>query len=264
MKLLFWNLFNKCNDHFIVDIIEENNIDIAIFTEKNATNFDRVLAGVGNRFVRAYEFEKNAKVTLYHRSTYNVCVEAEKRHYSIYSVETDTKKYIIAGVHLPANPRADDGNRKVITRKIIEKINSLEADQGHDNTLVIGDFNANPFDEELVQKDAFNAVLFKKLIYDQEYIVLLGDEYKRFYNPMLHYISEENMSYGSYYYNSSESTSLYWNCYDQVITRKSLANLITNVAFCKRIGNQPLMNEVMPNKNISDHLPLIVNIREDR
>ncbi len=264
MKLLFWNLFKKSNDQFIIDLIEENDIDIAIFTEKDATNFDRVLAGIENGLVRAYEFEEDAKITLYHRPIYRVCVEDEKKNYSIYSIITDTKKYLIAGVHLPPKPRADDGVRKIVSRKIMEKINSLEADQEHDNTIIIGDFNANPFDEELVQKDAFNAVLFKKLIYDQEYIVLLGDEYKRFYNPMLHYISEENMSYGSYYYNSSESASLYWNCYDQVITRKSLANLITNVTFCKRIRNQYLMNEVMPNKNISDHLPLIVNIREDR
>lgn len=32
------------------------------------------------------------------------------------------------------------------------------------NTVVIGDFNANPYDEELLSKYAFNAVLFKSII----------------------------------------------------------------------------------------------------
>lgn len=79
---------------------------------------------------------------------------------------------------------------------------------------------------------------------------------------MLHYISEEKMNYGSYYYNDSSSKSLYWNCYDQVIVRRSLANLIQDVIYCKKINEQYLMNEVMPNKSISDHLPLIVEIGE--
>ena len=36
------------------------------------------------------------------------------------------------------------------------------------NTIVIGDFNANPYDEELLSKFAFNAVLFKTIIDKRE------------------------------------------------------------------------------------------------
>lgn len=260
MKLLFWNLYNKKNDRYIIDLILENNIDIAIFTEKNATDFSYVLERLNSNYVRAYEDREDAKITLYHRKNLKVCVEDEKVHYSVYSISTDSGEFIIAGVHLPANPWADGGSRNSITRKLIEKITSLENDLEHDNTMIVGDFNANPFDEELIQKDAFNAVLFKKLIIDQEFIRFSDDEVKRFYNPMLHFISENNMSYGSYYYNNSASKSLYWNCFDQIIVRKSLANRIENLVFCKNIGGQSLMNEVMPNKSISDHLPLIVSI----
>lgn len=260
MKFLFWNLFNKKNERFIIDLIEENNIDIAIFTEKDSTDFCHVVEELKSRYVRAYEERKNAKITLYHRTEYKVCVEDEQVNYSLYSIETGSNKLIVAGVHLPAEPWSDEGSREVVIRKAVAKIISVENELDHDNTLIIGDFNANPFDAELIQKDTFNAVLFKKLIEDQEYISFFDDEYKRFYNPMLHYISENKMSYGSYYYNNSGSKSLYWNCFDQIIVRKSLANKILKVEFCKSICNQSLMSTVMPNKNISDHLPLIVEI----
>lgn len=160
MKLLFWNLNRNSIEEYVVDLIKENSIDIAVFTEYKSTDFSYIIENLNEEYERAFEVREDAKITLCHRKKYKVRVEEEKTNYTIYSIGTSTKKFIISGVHLPAKPWADEGSRNVITRKILTKIKDLESELNHDNTIVIGDFNANPFDEELIQKDAFNAVLF--------------------------------------------------------------------------------------------------------
>ena len=126
-------------------------------------------------------------------------------------------------------------------------------------SIVIGDMNANPFDSEMVNKDAFNAVLFKKVIDERSSTVYSGDAYERFYNPMLNCIKEENESYGTFYY-SSGIGPLYWNCYDQILVRKALMNNIEEIKFLKKIKGEKLLNKTKPNDKISDHLPLFVKI----
>lgn len=132
-----------------------------------------------------------------------------------------------------------------------------------ENTIVIGDFNANPYDKELLYKNAFNAVLFKSIIKENEFTNPKGDRIKRFYNPIIHYLSEDTKMYGSHYYdNSDKQETPYWHCLDQVLVRKSLVDLLKEVRYIKVIDGMNLIKGLRPKKSISDHLPLLVNILE--
>ena len=155
------------------------------------------------------------------------------------------------------NLNSDSDARKVVIRDLVGDIKEQEKILDHDNTIIIGDFNCSPFDSEMIQKDSFNAVLFKDLIMKQETITFDHRKYQRFYNPMLDYISEEDSNYGSFYYGSGLKT-LYWYCYDQILMRKALVNRLVEVSYRKSIKNKRLLKEISPNKKISDHLPLIV------
>ena len=77
---------------------------------------------------------------------------------------------------------------------------------------------------------------------------------------MLDYISEKNGVYGSYYYTSGIST-LHWYCFDQVLLRKSLIEKIIDLHYCKEIAGESILTKKgYPNKRISDHLPLLVEV----
>ena len=77
---------------------------------------------------------------------------------------------------------------------------------------------------------------------------------------MINYISEVNQHYGTYYY-ATGIDALNWNCYDQVLVRKELIDDLSDVRFCKSIDKCDLITKNgMPNKKISDHLPLIVEV----
>lgn len=263
IKLLFWNLKRNSIDKYIIDIITENNIDICIFSEYNGIKFENVLLGLKNDYILYNGNGGCDKITMIARKCYTIDVRREQNRYTIYSVSFGDEDYIIAGIHLQDNSHSDSDTRKLTIRELITDINEQESILKHRNTIVIGDFNASPFDEELVQKDSFNAVLFKDLIMKAEYVTFGRKKYQRFYNPMLDYISENESIYGSFYYSSGIKT-LYWYFYDQVIVRKSLANRIHKISIVKAIKNKRLLKDIMPNKDISDHLPLIVEFERGK
>ena len=165
---------------------------------------------------------------------------------------------LIAGIHLQSRLHSGADDRLDAIQDLIGDITLEEKLLQHSNTIVIGDFNANPFDKELTLKTGFNAVLYKELIRRSENVEYRKKKYKRFYNPMLQIFSEDLRDYGSYYY-SSDIDSLYWYSFDQVIVRKTLMDNLIGIQYCKKIKDKSLMNSVMPNLSISDHLPLIVS-----
>lgn len=76
----------------------------------------------------------------------------------------------------------------------------------------------------------------------------------------MNYISEETQTYGSFYY-SGGINSLYWYCYDQAIIRKPLVANLESIRYIKTIGGRKLIKEVSPDATISDHLPLVVEMK---
>lgn len=257
MNLLFWNLGKNNNDIFIADIVDEYQIDVAIFAEYQETDFSTVSQKLNNMYKRYNGFGGCDKVTLISRS--DVIVRREQNRYTLYSCMVEGKTYVIAGVHLPANPYADSDLRKNVIRDLVQDIGELERELKTSNTIVIGDLNASPFDTELIQKDAFNAVLYKELIKQAEYITINGKRYRRFYNPAINFISEDSMNYGSLYY-STRMRTLYWLCFDQVLVRKSLADSVFEMKYCRSVKGKSLLKKFVPDKGISDHLPLLVKL----
>lgn len=259
MNLLFWNLKQNSNERIIADIIAEQDIDIAVFAEHLQTDFSTVCNFLSGQYTPYPGYGGCEKITLIAKTTYTITVKREQTRYTLYSCSIGTSTYNLAGIHLPANPNSNADDRKNVIRDIVYDVCELERKSKCKNTIVIGDFNASPFDSELTQKDAFNAVIYKDLINNAEYVQSNNKRYRRFYNPMVHYISEDTQTYGSFYY-SGNINSLYWYCYDQILVRKPLVSHIESLQYAKTIGDKKLIKRTKPDASISDHLPLIVRI----
>ena len=171
---------------------------------------------------------------------------------------------IIVATHLPdRRSDSDSGVRHEVIRDIVADIQRCESERNPAGTVVIGDFNANPYDRELVAPDAFNAVLFKDIIRQNKSRTWNCKERSYLYNPVIDRLSEEGKMYGSYYYAKS-SCSPYWNCFDQALVSRSLVDYIGEFRYLREIGGTSLMSEVRPSTKISDHLPLFVSIEGGR
>lgn len=260
MKFLYWNLKSNPNlESIIKDCINENEIDIALFSEFNNTNFDKLTLILNNKYELLKSCGGCEKVKVLFRNQIQLSPLLEHQRYLFSTICHLNRKYILVGVHLPSNTNGNkSSDRKNIIRKIINDLADNE-NGTVSSCIVIGDMNASPFDSEMVEKDAFNAVLFKRLIKRQEVVTFQGDKYKRFYNPSIEYITELGENYGSFYYGSGNGC-LYWYCFDQLLVRKNLVDKITKFKYLKTINEQSLLNKSKPNDLISDHLPLLVDI----
>ena len=258
MKILFWNLKKNSNAKWVSEIIRENDIDIALFAEYENTSFETVLSNL-QHYIQHDGYGACEKITLLCKCTVGAKVRREQSRYTLYSCTLGDALYNIVGIHLPAPPSSDSNDRKNVIRDIVHDIAEQEKLEKNRQTIVIGDFNCNPFDEEVIQKDSFNAVLFKSLIKKQEVVRYHDREWRRFYNPIIHFLSEDTNTYGSLYY-SSGSAPLYWNSFDQVLVRKELVDTISSLEYIREINGRSLIKDVKPNDLISDHLPLLINI----
>ena len=167
LNILFWNLNRNNNTEHILNCIAEHDVDIAVFAEytdiKNKTviiDTSSIEDNLGNMYAWVHGAEPEGKVTLLAKKTIgNVkkIQQDERSRYSLYIVETALNNYLLAAVHL--EDRQSDpysACRKKTIRRLTSDINSNEKIFEIEDTIVIGDFNANPYDEELLDKDAFN------------------------------------------------------------------------------------------------------------
>jgi len=260
MKVLFWNLYKKENSKYVIALLTSEEIDVAIFAEYEGLLLDKISSALNGYYIQ-YGLGGNDKIVAIIKGNIDVNVKREQSRYTLYTARIEQQIVHIGGVHLQANPHASSTDRAITLHDLTCDIRSLEKETASDNTIVIGDFNANPFSLEMISKKGMNAVVFKGLIDLHENVKHEGQQLRRFYNPTLLLLSEEKKQYGSYYYGSGSET-LYWNMYDQVVMRKQLANAIVDMKYCKSAGNYQLVTKYgLPKKSISDHLPLCVEVK---
>ncbi len=259
MNILFWNMNKKQNIKVTQDLLIENEIDVAIFAEYNDLGIDRIVEQQEGRYIRHDGYGGCIKITLLAKSNYQIEVVREDARFTIYVCSDGESSFIIAGVHIPDRIHNGILVRAECLRRLRELIEEIEKKEKNDRTIVIGDFNANPTDIEMAGKAGMNAVLYNSLVQAKEEIKHGRVKKKRLYNPILNYWKDEDGKRGSMYYDSDES--LYWNCFDQVLLRRSLISSFVSMYFCTRTKANNLMSKIKPNSNYSDHLPLVARFR---
>jgi len=253
LNLLYWNLHNNNLKDCISEVFFEKDIDIAVFSEYKNTEF-----AVDSDYTIIPSMGGTDRIILLCKSSIKSVLLKEQSRYAFYQILYKGKKIILSGVHLQDEFYSHSAVRK---QTIGELISDLEEIRGNIETrIIIGDFNANPFSEELLQYNCFNSVLFQEVIKSQKKRIVENKEYERFYNPILNYISEDNKMYGSYYHTSDPATTV-WHCIDQIIVSADLVDSIGRVSYLRSIGEKSLIKTRRPNSEIySDHLPLFVEM----
>lgn len=275
MNILFWNLHRNPITRYVKDCLLENQVDIAIFAEHDGLDREALARETGYQYRLADGLEeqyaresaqreiKPGKVVLLSLPEIKTSIWLEKRRFTLYKVSYNNESYILAGVHLQDRRNYDSYDRTETIGELIADINGMERETACNNIIIIGDFNANPYDRELLDARAFNAVLFKDIIQSSEISVKNRKPYRRFYNPILNFLAESPKNYGSYYYIRGMSTPV-WHCLDQVLVSKSLMERIVDLKYIRLINGRNLVRKSGLDGSISDHLPLLVHLEGGR
>lgn len=88
-----------------------------------------------------------------------------------------------------------------------------------------------------------------------------------FYNPMWNFLGDYKQPYGTYYCNTGGTQNIYWNIFDQVLFRPALKERFVKESLKILTETETrylLDNNGHPDRSISDHLPIIFEIMEEK
>jgi len=183
--------------------------------------------------------------------TYN-----ETSYYTIKEFPHNTLGTIlIAFVHFPSKMyNSETADKLVRGIKIKADVEMIESVCGHKRTIVIGDFNMNPFEEGMLSAVALHSIPSKRVVKNETRRVS-GEDYSMFYNPMWNLLGDDVDPPGTYFYNNSGQINYFWNIFDQVIIRPDLIDSYVP-------GSLQILTEIGGAKHIkiSDHLPIVFDI----
>ncbi|MCR4317971.1 MAG: hypothetical protein NUW37_16630 [Planctomycetes bacterium] len=263
MRVVFWNVHDRVEIQMLVSIANDNNADILLLAEFNSDVGELVqtLNSSSNRRyteLRGIPGQKITAISTFGPDDFDF--SEQKQGLILHFRKPGFLPTIIACVHLPSKRESDEAeaDQAYYARDFALVLRTIEQDYKHSNTLIIGDFNMNPWESGMMDADAFNSIpCLKTAPRSGLYRVFGKSEYSFFYNPTWNLLGDWNGAPGSFFYGSVGLKSLYWNMFDQIIMRPDMAERLNKDSF--RILTSSFDANLLNNlgrPGISDHLPI--------
>lgn len=261
MNITFWNVNKKALDKEIIELIKVTESDVLVLAEypEDGTQIVRKAYDEG---VLAFHIPQllckriNIITTSFKPKDFSIIRDDE--HYDIRQLKIfSTFKIILISVHLPSKLHREGTDQTGFSSKMHRIIDEVEEEMQNTNTLILGDFNMNPFDTGMVFTEGFHATSCLKTSRKSRKVD--GTSYSFFYNPSWSLLGDHVEPPGTCYHRGKH-LSYEWNLLDQVIMRPSVAEHFDkdSLRILTSIGSISLANPKSgrPLKSISDHLPI--------
>jgi len=171
---------------------------------------------------------------------------------------------LLSVVHGPDKRNNSLDKQELFMQQVVAALSYFENKIGHTRSIVLGDFNANPFESPVASALGMHAVS-SRAIAQRSPRRILDKSYSYFYNPMWNLLGDaRGTAPATYYYGGSDLNELYWHMLDQVLVRPSLLNrfdfatldIVTTVRTTRltRAGGTP------DDTRFSDHLPVVFGV----
>ncbi|GAA4388939.1 endonuclease/exonuclease/phosphatase family protein [Hymenobacter koreensis] len=284
MNIAFWNIASKEDKKktadeqkditdTIVQFILERDIDIICLAESRNQLILSIIKQIFDITGLTYNHVLSSKEKVSIISFYDLSVFEDKG--GLYPSPRWAAHYInlpsiielnLISVHFPSKVDWPASSQALECVNLSRDIQLIEKETKCINTVVIGDFNMNPFEDGMVAANGLNAVSDLDYASDNPKGREINKEhYRYFYNPMWNFFGDSKKTPGTHYYRTSGHVSHEWNMYDQVIIRPSLKDYLTLpcVDIIKKIHTSDLTAGKYgrpDSAKFSDHLPIILRI----
>jgi exonuclease III len=266
-KILFWNTNRNDVEEIVRFIVRQCSIDIIILAESELDD-SHLLERLSRDNEKCYSMAPGIVERLHIYSRFDP-KNIEPIHDSYYMairhiVNPWHPSFLLVAVHLPSKLYEEEYDQLVMCFGIVKHIERAEENIGHTRTILVGDFNLNPFESAMVGAEGFHAIMDRNIAKKGSRSVK-GEKYKYFYNAMWSSLGDESKGPpGTYYYDTGRHLNYYWNTFDQVLIRPELLdyfrydklNVLTEINGCSLISK----NGIPDNKLGSDHLPVVFEI----
>jgi hypothetical protein len=193
---------------------------------------------------------------------------------SVRRLQLPGKIEILVGIiHFPDRRNHSPSEQRSLCFELAQFLRDAEERAGHRRTILVGDFNMNPFDEGMVDVNRFGATMTKDLA--RKLAKREPNPRPRFYNPMWGCFGDSTEGPpGTFYYPKSSRTNIYWHMPDQILVRTELIDAFVGPSLrvlhkgLSRSGEVDYLRERRKHWKVavSDHLPILfaMNLPEDK
>lgn len=276
MNIGFWNI--KCEkladrSDLLVSFVREKQLDILCVAETNDNTNISFLSKINQSGTkRAYVQIKSIKNKISIFSSYSADLFKDKgglfnsTRWTAHKISIpNILNFNLVSVHLNSKVNWSESSLSLECVNLSRDILSVEHDTNCSETILIGDFNMNPFENGLVAANGLNALPDLKYLTKKPRRTIDGTTYKSFYNPMWNFFGDFKPPYGTHYYRPPGHVSHEWHVYDQVILRPTLAPYLEKnfVDIVTRLDGDNLCKKFERPDSVkySDHLPIILNLK---
>lgn len=266
-RLLFWNTNGNDVEDIVRSIVRHCSIDIIILAESELDD-SHLLEKLSSDTEECYSMAPGIakRLRIYSRfDPKNIEPVQDSSYIAIRHIMTPLhRSFLLVAVHLPSKLYEEKDDQTIMCIAIARDIERAEQIIGHTRTILVGDFNLDPFESGMVGAEGFHATMDRNIAKKDSRLVK-GKKYKYFYNPMWNGLGDESTGPpGTYYYDTGRYINYYWHTFDQVLIRPELLdyfrydklNVLTKIN-----GRSLLSRNGMPDDKLaSDHLPLVFEI----
>ena len=272
---LFWNMQRKALSETLFRLVQRHEVDVLMLAECGLA--PGAVLELLNRESEHYYFSETAGIVGTHREKIHIFTRfsaellQRRLDYSGWRWTIrqlflpDLPDILIVAVHLPSKVNWDDRSQSSLCGILAEDIRRIENRIGHQRTLVVGDFNMNPFEVGILDIHGLNAETTRAKVragsrksHDRDYTY--------FYNPMWNFFGDATRGpAGTYHYRSSQAVRMSWNMFDQLLLRPELLPCfdIDELEILTGDGENSFLtvrSGVPGAKGGSDHLPLLFKL----
>ncbi|MBU5256838.1 endonuclease/exonuclease/phosphatase family protein [Tissierella praeacuta] len=263
MNYLFWNTNKKPVNNVIMKMIIDLECDVIGLAEYT----DNIQELIGELWIKGHYLYEVPQIGCDRIHILTRFELEDINHYNEQSFFTIKEiphatlgRHMVVFVHLASKLHVNEYDHISQVVELKSAIEESEIKADNKKTIVVGDFNMNPFEEPMIMAQGLHSLSCRKVASKIDRIVR-GKHYSMFYNPMWNFLGDNMTPPGTYYYSKAIQANYFWNTFDQVLIRPELINQldIDSIKIVNEISSFRLDNRVgMP--KLSDHYPLFFKL----
>jgi hypothetical protein len=259
MRYLFWNTGKKRINTIIHDLIVKYRCNIIGLAEYS-DDMNELLTKLSLSGLQYYSVDKIgcARIDILTSFTPGkVETFGESTYYTVRKFPHEKLGFhLVTFVHLPSKLHTDDIDYIYMSQDLKGDIKEAEQITQLTASIIVGDFNMNPFESAMVAAGSLHSVPCKQIASSGSRKIK-GESYSMFYNPMWNLFGDISKPPGTYFYNKSTHLNYYWNMFDQVLIRPNLCSRFvpTSLEIITGVGDTDLISG-SGRPCVSDHLPI--------
>ncbi len=263
MNFLFWNVGKRSLGSVLLSLVQSTKANVLALAEHEDDDH-AFLRALNEREINYFALPTIGCTRIKVFTDVEPSCFRPKREADRYSIREFSKpgyqSFLLALVHLPSKLYMSEQDQLHEAIYFRQEVEVAERESKNTNTIIVGDFNMNPFEPGMISATAMHSLPCLRTAKSGSRFIK-GREHSFFYNPTWNLFGDLDGVPGTYYYASSSYTSFYWNMLDQVVLRPSIADRLDkrSLRIITKAGEVDLLDR-NGRPAVSDHLPIFFTL----